>query len=88
MSGSKLCGVCHRKSMPLYYLTLTRVMCSTCYLADKKIKKSLIKKLPAITEVEAPFGWNNVSGSYFHDKKHGQIWADHLWKNTRMGVMN
>lgn len=87
-SSKGLCGGCHRKRTPLYYLSLTRVLCTDCFVADKKTKKALIKNLPEIAEKPAPLGYHNIAGDFYADTKNAEIWCDHIWKHTRMGVLN
>jgi hypothetical protein len=82
------CMKCQRRRGALFYLSVTNVLCSSCFQAERKTKQHLIKELPEIKTMEAPLGYMNVAGEISLNKKDGQLWAEHFFKKPPVGVEN
>lgn len=82
------CCVCGLAKTPLVYMSAIRPFCTSCYVADKKTKKSLIKKLPSVPDIAAPLGYHCFELNYFSNELSGKQFADMVFKMPTYGAVN
>lgn len=77
-------AICH----VYIYNDAARPLCKGCYAAEKKVKKSLIKKLPKVADKEAPLGYRFVAGYAYLDETQGKQVANFAYIAPHFGAVN
>lgn len=89
------CDQCNKSTATAVVVTYTWKLCRECWMADRKILRKLIARLPRTEAIDAPLGFNLVPLQFhgcglnqfdtFLDPAQGKRWADNIFDFYLLG---